>query len=69
MPDPDLDWDNDKQMAPDNALAKLLAHTHNGEILLLHPTSSTNAKILDEFLTRLEADGYRFGSLEELCGI
>lgn len=63
------DWDNDKQMSPDNALSKLLSHTHNGEILLLHPTSSTNAKILDEYLTRLEADGYRFASLEELCGV
>ena len=61
------DWDNDKQPAPDAALNKLLAHVHNGEILLLHPTSATNAKILDEFLTRLEKQGYRFGSLEELC--
>lgn len=61
------DWDNDKQPAPDVALNKLLAHVHNGEILLLHPTSATNAKILDEFLTRLEKQGYRFGSLEELC--
>ena len=63
------DWDNSKQPAPDAALAKLLAHTHNGEILLLHPTSATNAKILDDFLTRLEKDGWRFGSLEELCGV
>ena len=61
------DWDNDKQPAPDVALNKLLSHVHNGEILLLHPTSATNAKILDEFLTRLEKQGYRFGSLEELC--
>lgn len=63
------DWDNDKQPAPDAALSKLLNHLHNGEILLLHPTSSTNAKILDDFLSRLEKDGWRFGSLEELCGV
>ena len=63
------DWDNNKQPAPDAALSKLLCHLHNGEILLLHPTSSTNVKILDDFLTRLEKDGWRFGSLEELCGV
>ncbi|MCI8388610.1 MAG: polysaccharide deacetylase family protein [Clostridiales bacterium] len=63
------DWDNNKQPSTDAALSKLLAHVHNGEILLLHPTSATNAAILDEFLTRLEQEGYRFGSLEELCDV
>ena len=61
------DWDNNKQPAPEAALDKLLSRLHNGEILLLHPTSATNAAILDEFLTRLEAEGYTFGSLTELC--
>jgi len=60
------DWDNNKQPDPDKALEKILAHVHNGEIMLLHPTSATNAAILDQLLTRLERDGYRFGSLEEL---
>ncbi len=60
------DWDNDKQMPADKALEKLLAHTHNGEILLLHPTSQTNAEILDSFLTTLENEGYRFACLTEL---
>ena len=40
---------------------------HNGAVILLHPTSKTNADILDEFLTRLENDGYRFGSLYEIA--
>ncbi len=57
------DWDNEKQMDEEKALKKLLDHTHNGEILLLHPTSSTNAAILDRFLTKLEEEGYEFGSL------
>ena len=61
------DWDNDKQPDPDSSLQKLLDHTHNGEILLLHPTSATNAAILDQYLTELEKQGYRFGSVEELC--
>lgn len=60
------DWDNDRQPDCQKSLKKLLAHTHNGEILLLHPTSQTNAEILDSFLSSLEKDGYRFGSLNEL---
>lgn len=62
------DWDNDKQPSPESALKKLTTRLHNGEILLLHPTSATNAAILDDFLTHLEAQGYRIGSIEELCG-
>ena len=60
------DWDNNKQPDPDKALSKILDHIHNGGILLLHPTSATNAEIMDSLLTRLEEEGYRFGSLEEL---
>ncbi len=61
------DWDNKKQPDPEASLQKLIDHLHNGEILLLHPTSTTNAKILDRFLTEAESQGYRFGSLYELC--
>lgn len=60
------DWDNNRQMSPDAALQKILAHTHNGEIMLLHPTSATNAAIMDSLLTKLKEEGYRFGSLTEL---
>lgn len=62
------DWDNNKQPTPEAALNKLLTRLHNGEILLLHPTSATNAAILDEFMTTLENQGYRFASVTELCG-
>ncbi len=62
------DWDNNKQPSCDSAMKKLTSRLHNGEILLLHPTSATNAAIMDEFLTHLEKNGYRFGSIEELCG-
>ena len=61
------DWDNDKQPSREAALDKLFGRLHNGEVLLLHPTSATNAAILDEFLTTLEGRGYTFGSLEALC--
>ena len=60
------DWDNNRQMSREKAMEKILAHVHNGEIMLLHPTSATNAEIMDSLLTRLEEMGYRFGSLEEI---
>lgn len=63
------DWDNKNQPSTDSAMSKLTSRLHNGEILLLHPTSATNAAILDEFLTHLESQGYRFGSVTELCGV
>jgi peptidoglycan-N-acetylmuramic acid deacetylase len=62
------DWDNNRQMSYEKAMNKLMSRLHNGEVLLLHPTSSTNAAILDEFLTTLEGMGYRFGNLYELTG-
>ncbi len=61
------DWDNNKQPTREYALNKLNTRLHNGEILLLHPTSATNAAILDEFLTSLEAKGYKFGKIEDIC--
>ncbi len=60
------DWDNSRQMSHDKALKKVLSHTHNGEVILLHPTSATNAAILDQLLTEWEKQGYRFGTLYEL---
>ena len=61
-----VDWNNDSQPAKDEAFSKLLPRTHNGAVVLLHSTSSTNAEILDELLTKWKAMGYRFGTLEEL---
>ena len=61
------DWDNGKQPAPDKALKLVLNNVHIGAVLLLHPTSATNAAILGRLIESLKADGYRFGTLEELC--
>lgn len=61
------DWDNNCQPDPAASKKKLLDNTHNGMILLLHPTSATNAAILDELMTEWEKQGYRFGDLNELC--
>ncbi len=60
------DWDNNKQMSSEKAKSKILDNIHNGEIMLLHPTSTTNAEILQEIIQELKRQGYRFGSLEEL---
>lgn len=60
------DWDNNAQPSPESAKKKILDGTHNGMILLLHPTSSTNAEILGDLIRTWKADGYRFGSLTEL---
>ena len=60
--------DYDEKHQPDraSALATLNKRIHPGAIVLLHATSSTNASILDEFLTGLESGGYTFRSLDDL---
>ena len=61
------DWDNNKQPDPAWAMKKILDNVHNGAVLLLHPTSSTNAEILLPLIMQLKREGYRFGTLDELC--
>jgi peptidoglycan-N-acetylmuramic acid deacetylase len=60
------DWDNSRQMNTDIAKKKLLSTTHEGAILLLHPTSSTNAQILGDLIKEWKSQGYSFGSLKEI---
>lgn len=61
-----FDWDNNKQPDPSWALNKMLKHTHKREILLLHPTSNTNADILGDFIDACRKDSFEFGSLNDL---
>lgn len=61
------DWDNGKQMSNDSARKKIIENVHNGEVMLLHPTSKTNADILADVIRELKEEGYRFGTLDELC--
>ena len=63
-----VDWYQDDQPTKEEAFEKLLGRIHPGAIVLLHSTSSTNAEILDELLTRWEEMGYSFRSLEQLAG-
>lgn len=60
------DWDNNKQMSAQAAKEKIMDNLHNGEIMLLHPTSATNAEILHDVICELKQMGYRFASLDEL---
>ncbi len=61
-----VDWYADNQPTQEQAYDKLLPRIHNGAIVLLHATSSTNAKILDGLLTEWENAGYTFGDLRNL---
>lgn len=61
-----VDWYQDQQPTREEAFEKLLGRIHPGAIVLLHSTSSTNASILDELLTKWEEMGYTFGSLNDL---
>lgn len=60
------DWDNNKQPTPSDAVKKIIESTHNGEIILLHPTSQTNSEIIGELIDIWKSQGYSFGSLEKL---
>ena len=62
------DWDNARQPAPQKAMQCVMDNVHNGAVLLFHPTSATNVEILPRVIAELKAEGYRFGSLAELCG-
>ena len=63
-----VDWYQDKQPSKEEAFDKLLSRIHPGAVVLLHSTSSTNAAILDELLTKWEQMGYRFESIDKLAG-
>lgn len=61
------DWDNNRQPSCDIAMKKILCNLHNGEIMLLHPTSKTNASIMKSLIKELKAKGYRFATVDEIC--
>ena len=61
------DWDNNNQPSCEFALKKILNNIHNGEVMLLHPTSNTNAQIMPVLIKELKNQGFRFGNMDELC--
>lgn len=54
------DWDESKQVEPKKALETLKEGLHPGAIYLLHPTSSTNAAVLGDFIDYCKEQGYEF---------
>lgn len=61
-----VDWNNDSQPDRDYAFKKIKERTFPGAVILLHSTSATNARILDEQLTLWEQEGYTFGDISDL---
>ena len=60
------DWDNKNQMSEEEAIRRIMDGTHNGAIILLHPTSETNAKIMARLIGEWKREGYRFETLDDL---
>ena len=60
------DWDNNRQPSESKAIKKILSNTHNGAVMLFHPTSETNAKIFKTLIDEWRKMGYSFGTLDEL---
>ena len=60
-----VDWDPNKQQGQDYARKTILDNLHNGEVILLHATSSDNANVLDDVIKEARAEGYEFRSLDE----
>ncbi len=61
-----LDYDVKNQPSKEHVVQHFEKYYHPGAITLLHNVSSANASALDEVLSLLEKEGYRFGSLDEL---
>lgn len=53
-----VDWKTDAQPDKNEALNKLVASAHGGEILLLHSVSATNAEILGDVIDELRERGF-----------
>jgi peptidoglycan-N-acetylmuramic acid deacetylase len=64
-----VDWHQDRQPAPAQAMEKLVKRIHPGAIILLHNTSKTNADILGQLIDKYREMGYSFGTLDELFGV
>lgn len=60
------DWDPANQPTQEFAMQKLTQRIHNGAIVLLHPTSSTNRDILRTLIQKWKDEGYTFKSITEL---
>lgn len=60
------DWDPNNQPGKKAAFDFVNTYYHNGAILLLHPQSQSNTDALQDIITNLKNNGYRFAPLSEL---
>lgn len=60
------DWDNNKQPQPERAINKLLTNTHNGAVILLHPTSKTNTEILPFLIKKWKEQGFTLATIDKI---
>ncbi len=54
------DWDADNPPDETAAFEKITSSTHDGEIMLLHAVSATNANILGNVIDNIREQGYEF---------
>lgn len=59
------DWDEKKQPDEQKSKQKIIDNLHNGEIMLLHATSKTNANILDNLIKEIKEKGYEIKSIDD----
>ena len=62
-----VDWNQDDQPDPQEAIELLNRRVHPGAVILLHSTSETNCEILQELIRGWKAQGYTFATLDDLC--
>lgn len=60
-----VDWDEDNQPTQEDGINKIISNLHNGEVMLLHATSKTNAEILNTVIQKVKEEGYEFRSLDD----
>ena len=60
------DWNDEVVPSREKAVEILKKNTHPGAVVLLHPTTALNAEILPEMISYWRAEGYRFGTLNEI---
>ena len=60
------DWDPNDQPSEEYILNFFKTNHHNGAIPVIHITSGAGMKVLDEVITMLKDEGYRFGLVSEI---
>ena len=63
-----VDWDEKKQPSEEEAMNKIITNLHNGEIMLLHGTSKTNADIMNKMIKKVIEEGYEFRNIDDFIG-